>query len=61
MLQEHIEELQEIEDRLQDEKLTAAERIVIESVRQMKEAQFYEFLGVPYDDGTNENDKLPKT
>ena len=59
MLQEHIEELQEIEERLQDEKLTSAERLVMESVRELKEAQFYEFLGVPYD-GKNENDKLPK-
>ena len=60
MLQEHIEELTSIENKLQDDKLTPAERLMIESLKEMKEAQFYDFLGVPYD-GTNENDKLPKT
>ena len=59
-LQEHIEELNEIEEKLKDDSLTTVERLMMESVLQVKEALFYDFLGVPYD-RTNENDKLPKT
>ena len=60
LLQEQIEELMDIEEKLKDEELTSVERLMVESVHKIKEAQFYNFLGVPYD-GTNKNDQLPQT
>lgn len=58
MLQEYIKELSEIEKELENEDLSAMEKMMMESVHQLKEEQFYEFLGVPY--GQDENDKLSK-
>ena len=59
MLQEYIEELIEIEKELEKEDLTQMEKLMIKSIHQLKEEQFYEFLGVPYE--PDENDKLSKT
>ena len=59
MLQEYISDLAEIEKELENEDLTDIEKLMMQSVHQLKEEQFYEFLGVPY--GKDENDKLSKT
>ena len=59
LLQEHIKELQEIEEQLENEDLTTLEKAMMTAVLKLKEEQFHDFLGLPY--GKNEDDKLLKT
>jgi len=57
LLQEYIEELQELEEQLEDKDLSSLEKLMLETALKIKEAQFHDFLGVPYD-GKDEINKL---
>ena len=59
LLQEHVKELQDIEEQLEDPELSVVEKAMITAIHKLKEEQFHDFLGLPY--GKIEDDKLPKT
>tara|TARA_E500000331_G_scaffold346411_1_gene385268 strand:+ start:290 stop:556 length:267 start_codon:yes stop_codon:yes gene_type:complete len=55
VLQEIIKELQDVEHQLENEELLKTDEIMLKLLKTQINTQLCDFLGLPYDEGTQEN------
>ena len=55
VLHEIVKELQDVESQLKSETLSKTDEIMLKLLRSQINTQLYDFLGLPYDEGTQEN------
>ena len=55
VLQEIIKELQDVEHQLENEELSKTDEIMLKLLKTQINTQLCDFLGLPYDEGTQKN------